>query len=282
MDTLRVAWDVVRDTAVTIWNQYPAVVLGVVGAIVVVALLSWLVVAVVRRRRASHVPSRAERLTTPVYRDRTVIDDLQVLGTDAEEADAHVDLEQALAGLEAKGALVDLDADPAADLDTGQVVVASGTLHTLPGTRAAELLELSAPLLARADGADGADGDTATAIRTRPNLDNAPVVAALDHASSKRRLLMLLRRQQLEDGVADGGTVTAVAVVDRVLEKRDSVGPDDYLRAFLSDDGTRLLDGRSLDEVIGSIGDVAGEDLPQRELAFRGPGAQVRAASLHR
>ncbi len=284
MDTLRVAWQVIRDAAVTVWQQYPAVLIGVVGAVVVVALLTWLIVAVVRRRRAAHVPSRAQRIGDALYRDRTVLDDLHLLGTDAESNGHGADLTGALANLEERGALVDLDADPRADLDPGQVVVASGTLVPLPATRAAELLELSAPLLARAGTQPDPDGptDTATVTRPRTDLNNAPVVVALDHDASNRRLLMLLRRPELDEGALSLEPVTVVAVVDHALERRDTLGPDEYLRGYLSDDGRELLDGRSLTDIIGSLSDVTGDQLSRKELGFKGPGAQVRVASIHR
>lgn len=317
MESLRSTWSTVTDVARTAATDYTvAVVAG--AAVLVLLVVGWLAFRAYRRRGRSgaNTPPRPNRVRRHLYLDEELLRDLGSYERErleatsgsassnghADRSGAHddephqgethdgetdgapafaglpADLQGPLAGVKAHGLLVDLDRHPDADLREAHVVVATGRLQQLPATTAAELLQLSAPLLQRA-----ASNGSAT-IAERPEVDEgqAPVVVAIQHAHSDRQLLMTLDRSALRD--FDGSPVeevTLVGVVERVLDSRDTLSLDDYLAPHLTDTSRRAIGDRSVTDVVIKLSEITGEDVPSgRDLAFQGPGAQVSAASL--
>jgi hypothetical protein len=279
--------------------------LAIVGGIIVVLVLAWLAWSAWRRRRRErHVERPTGTVRRPIYLDADLLDDLRAHGdpnrsgsvpaTTAQAASASPRTEDTrrlndtLASLEGSDVLIDLDADPDHGLSPGKAVVLTGTLHRHPATDAAEILELSAPLLQRAggNGHATADGDTDTMAQVRADeitTDHAPFVVTLEHPSARHGHLLVLPRAHLRaDDPTRAGRVTVIAVVDRVLGRRDTLAPEDYLAPHLSTQGRGLLADRDLTETVTALSDVAREDLGARDLPFKGPGTLLTPAAIHR
>ncbi len=287
--------------------------IAVIGGAIVVLLLAWLTYRALRHRRDQRVVERPTgRIRRPVYLDVDLLDDLRAHGAREAEVPTSVTtgattattsgsptsagsarteetrrLNDTLAALDGSPILTDLDADPDADLEEGTAVVLTGTLVRHPASDAAEILELSAPLLQRASSNGHGDGGTATVSRVRPDevtTETAPLVVRLDHPSAKRGYLMVLPREHLrvDDPIRAGGSVSILAVVEKVLGRRDTVTVEDYLSPHLSPQGRAMLDDRDLAETVSALSDVTNEDLAARDLHVRGPGALLTPASIHR
>lgn len=189
---------------------------------------------------------------------------------------------ETLRALEGSAILIDLDAHPDAELEAGKAIVLSGTLERHAASDAAEILELSAPLLHRGAGNGGGsvtDGgvDGATA-------EGAPLVVRLVHPVDKRGYLMVLPREHLlvEDPTRLGATVSVLAVVERAIDRRGALAVEDYLGPHLSRDGQAVLGERDLSEIIATLSQVASEDLGADDLPFEGPGALLTPAAIQR
>lgn len=191
-------------------------------------------------------------------------------------------LNETVRALEGSDVLIDLDAHPDAELEAGKAIVLSGTLERHAASDAAEILELSAPLLHRGAGNGGGsvtDGgvDGATA-------EGAPLVVRLEHPVDKRGFLMVLPREHLlvEDPTRLGSTVSVLAVIERAIDKRERLEVEDYLGPHLSRDGQAVLGERDLTETIATLSQVASEDLGADDLPFQGPGALLTPAAIQR
>jgi hypothetical protein len=198
-------------------------------------------------------------------------------------------LNKVLAGMRGRtDLLTNLDEDHGADLSEGRAVIASGRLIELPATAAAELLELSTPLLAHTPSENGHHGALKT--RTHPNATAAPTGAAaplvlrFEPTAGDRNFLLVLPREGLrvDDPDSLGGHVTLIGVVDDVLGARDRIGPDRYLTPGLSSEVREHVRDRDLGDVVSSLAAAAGTELAERDLTFKGPGARVTAAAIYR
>lgn len=297
--------------------------LAIIGGIIVVLILAWLAWRALRKRRGGpQVERRTDTVRRPLYLDGDLLDDLRAhgdatasgsvdagtaedaatpaaatpgteseTGSEAGATRARTEetrrLADTIAALEGSEVLIDLDADPDAELSPGKAVLLTGTLHRHAASDAAEILELSAPLLQRAgtNGHGEGDGDTTTtpARAEEATADHAPLVVELRPPSTKNRYLMVLPRTHLrvEDPTRED-TVSVMAVIDRVVGRRDTLPPEDYLGPHLSGQGNTLLEDRDLTETITTLSEVANEELDGDELPFKGPGALLTAAAIYR
>ncbi|MBW3620678.1 MAG: hypothetical protein KY461_10570 [Actinobacteria bacterium] len=191
---------------------------------------------------------------------------------------------ETIAALEGSDVLIDLDADPDAELEAGKAIVLSGTLQRHAASDAAEILELSAPLLQRGAGNGGHGGSMTSGGASGATAEGAPLVVRLEHPVDKRGFLMVLPREHLlvEDPTRLGAQVSVLAVVERSLAKRESLQVEDYLGPHLSRDGQAVLGERDLAETIATLSEVASEDLGADDLPFRGPGALLTPAAIQR
>lgn len=188
---------------------------------------------------------------------------------------------ETVAALEGSDILIDLDAHPDAELVAGKAIVLSGTLERHAASDAAEILELSAPLLQRGSGGGGSMTNGGAAGAT---AEGAPLVVRLEHPVDKRSFLMVLPREHLlvEDPTRLGSNVSVLAVVERALDKRETMDVEDYLGPHLSRDGQAVLGERDLAETIATLSQVTSEDLGADDLPFRGPGALLTPAAIQR
>lgn len=320
MDTIESIGRAVESFFATFWDGFlelyadePWLVIAVAAG--VIALLAGLWLLVRRRRtarRTTHVPVSATTPTRttirrPVYLDALLLDDLlahvetrdysrdlrDTLEGGRLEDEGHAGetrkLNKVLAGLHGRtDLLTNLDEDHDADLGEGRAVVVSGRLVELPATAAAELLELSTPLLTHTPSENGDNGALKT--RTRPTATGAPtntaapLVLRLEPTDGDRNFLVVLPREgmRVDDPDSLGGRVTLIGIVDEVLGSRDRLGPDRYLKPGLSSDVREHIRDRELSEVVSSLADAAGTKLSERDLTFKGPGARVTPAAIYR
>lgn len=189
---------------------------------------------------------------------------------------------ETIAALEGSDVLVDLDAHPDADLEPGKAILLTGTLERHAASDAAEILELSAPLLQR--GAGNGGGSMTNGGVAGATAEGAPLVVRLDHPVDRRGFLMVLTREHLlvEDPTRLGSKVSVLAVIERSIGKRESLDVEDYLGPHLSRDGQAVLGERDLAETIATLSHVASEDLGADDLPFRGPGALLTPAAIQR
>lgn len=291
------------DSLLSILEQYQVPIVIVAGAIVLL-VLGWLAIRAMRNRTRDRTVERPTgTIRRPVYTDMGLLEELRAHGeprgtgatttTSATAgssggtsgADEIRRVNDTLDALEGTSVLIDLDADPDAALEPGKAVVLTGRLERHPASTAVEILELSAPLLHRGASNGQDDGGTATLPQARTQeatADTTPIVVRLDHPSAKRGYLMVLPREHLrvEDPTRD--TVSVLAVVDRVVDRRETVAAEDYLGAHLSAEGRSMFGDRDLAETVAALSDVANEDLGADDLPFKGPGAILTPAALHR
>lgn len=279
--------------------------IAIIGGVIVLLLVGWLAWRAVHRRRTRTVERPSGTIRRPVYTDGVLLDDLRAHGdparrhggettTAATGQSARTEetrrLNDTLAALEGSPVLLDLDADPGADLEDGRAVILTGRLRRHAASDAAELLELSTPLLERASSNghhqdDSRDTTTLTPVRRdQVTTAAAPLVVVLEHAASKRHYLMTLPREHLrvDDPTRSDAQVSVLAVVERTLGRRDALTVEDYLGPHLTDDGRSVLADRDLAETVTALSDVTHDDLAARDLRFRGPGALLTPAAIHR
>lgn len=191
-------------------------------------------------------------------------------------------LNETVRALEGTDVLIDLDAHPDAELEAGKAIVLSGTLERHAASDAAEILELSAPLLHR--GAGNGGGSVTNGGVDGATAEGAPLVVRLEHPVDTRGFLMVLPREHLlvEDPTRLGSTVSVLAVIERAIDKRETLEVEDYLGPHLSRDGQAVLGERDLTETIATLSQVASEDLGADDLPFKGPGALLTPAAIQR
>lgn len=297
---------------ITTFIQENQTTVFIVAAALVVLLLAWLAARRVRRhRRDAMIADDGPTIRRPVYADSTLLEELRAhaptigqgasemgtatttLGSSATTADAASrramatrQMNDTLDALTGTTVLNDLDGDPDRELEVGQAVLFSGTLERHAATDAVEILELAAPLLIRnRQAATDEDAGTLTVTPQTIDLDrpSGPVIVHVEHPTTKRGFLMVLRRDNLlVDDPTPGSDVTILAVVDRVIGRRETVEVDDYLAPHLTPAGREVLEERDLAETIGTLSEVAGEDLGQKDLKLRGPAAILTPAAIHR
>jgi hypothetical protein len=182
--------------------------------------------------------------------------------------------------LEARGVLVDLDRDPRAQLVPGRAVTLSGVLRHHPATAAAELLELSTPLLTHGAPrpAAGPNAGPDRAPDASSDATDVPLVVSLPHPSGEHLLVLPATGRTADPDALIGTRITVLAVVDRVLSRRDRLAVDDYLRPHLSERGARALGDRPIDAVIGPLSEVSRSDIDG--VTFRGPGLLLTPAAI--
>lgn len=301
------------------WAEQYQTEIAVAGGVVVLLLVGWAIWRAVRSRRGERTVERpTDTVRRPIYADHQLLDELRAHGTPATDrgepgagtprrpespsgtggdgtrstgSEDTRRLNETLTALEGSPVLVDLDADPDAELRPGKAVVLSGTLQRHPATDAAEILALSAPLLQRASGnghghGPSGDGDTTTLTQARAeevSTESAPVVVRLEHPATKRDFLLVLPRRHLlvDDPIRGDRRVTVVAVVEKVLGRRETVEVDEYLAPHLSEQGRSMLAEQDLTELITGLSDVTHENLGARDLPFKGPGALLSPAAIH-
>ncbi|MBW3665131.1 MAG: hypothetical protein KY469_18710 [Actinobacteria bacterium] len=322
MDTIESIGRAVESFFATFWDGFlelyadePWLVIAVAAGVIVLLAGLWVWMRrrrTARRAGAAAVPASATTparttIRRPVYLDALLLDDLlahvetrdysrdlrDTLEGGRLEDDGHAGetrkLNKVLAGMHGRTDLVtNLDEDDGADLTEGRAVIVTGRLVELPATAAAELLELSTPLLTHAPSDNGDDG----ALKTRPRQTStatptstaAPLVLRLEPTDGDRNFLVVLPREGLrvDDPDSLGGRVTLIGVVDEVLGSRDRLGPDRYLKPGLSSDVREHIRDRELSEVVSSLADAAGTKLSERDLTFKGPGARVTPAAIYR
>lgn len=217
--------------------------------------------------------------------DRTSADRTSIArtgdGDHAREEDTRR-VNETIRALEGSDILIDLDAFPDAELEPGKAIVLSGTLERHAASDAAEILELSAPLLQR--GAGNGGGSVTKGGVDGATAEGAPLVVRLEHPVDKRGFLMVLPREHLlvEDPTRLGSTVSVLAIVERAIDKREHLDVEDYLGPHLSRDGQAVLGERDLTETIATLSQVASEDLGADDLPFKGPGALLTPAAIQR
>lgn len=287
-------WNTFVAWVADVWAGYWPVIVAaaVLLALAVMALVVWRR----RRRRTPAARPAPGAIRRPVYVDPELLEDLR----------AHTDLEprtgdhapgrtsrtrllnDTIDALDRADMLLDLDRDREDEVEiaAGRAVLLTGTLERLPATDAAALLELSTPLLERArhDAGDGDDHDgqvvTRPTVRTEVTDAGAPVVVKLRHATGDHLMVLPRSNLRIGDPTELVRPLTVLAVVERVLGRREKLDVDDYLRPHLSPQGRDALGTRDLSEVVGSLHELT--DDGGHDLAFRGPGLVLTPAAVWR
>lgn len=167
----------------------------------------------------------------------------------------------------------------AADLATtrlqpGQLVQGGGLLRRHSASEAAELLLMAAPLL------------TSPQERPEPPTQaEAPLVLQLRLAGSHRRQLgLVLDPTRVAGEVTDSlaGPVHVVAVVRRVLGRRDRLTPDVFLPPALPAGLRAATEQRDLTELLLSVTRLVGCEVSRRDLLLTGPGALLSPLAVLR
>lgn len=294
--------------------QEPLLVAAVAGAIIVL-LIGLLALAALRRRRTTAPPERREELVRrPVYLDSVILSDVlghleatdhgrslrniledtgeQELGQPDDEFTTHRDdqvrlLNKAIAAAAQRRDLaVDLDKEPEADLAPGRVVRVTGTLRVLPASQVADLLERGVPLYGRPNrlqptGRSKKD-DSQVLVLEEAELDTSrpPIVAELETPHVTERILLIMDAGPMWQDTVPTKTVSMLAIVDRVLGRRDKLDLDDFVRPHLSLQVRSALGSRDLMEVARPLSQAAGGELKNKDLQLRGPGATVTPAAI--
>lgn len=300
------------------WTSFvadePLLVAAIAGALVVL-LIGLLVLAALRRRRKTAPPERREELVRrPVYLDSVILSDvlghleatdhgrslrtiLEDTGEDeltqpADEFTTHRDdevrlLNKAIAAASQRRDLaVDLDKEPDADLAPGRVVRVTGTLRVLPATQVADLLERGVPLYGRPNrlqpAARSGKEESQILVMEEAGLDTTrpPVVAEFETPHVGEQILLIMDAEGMWQDSIPTKTVSMLAIVDRVLGRRDKLDLDDFVRPHLSLQVRSALGSRNLMEVARPLSQAAGSELKKRDLHLRGPGSTVTPAAI--
>lgn len=295
-------------------NQEPLLVAAIAAGIAVL-LIGLLVLAAMRRRRMTAPPARREELVRrPIYLDsviladvlghleatdhgrslRTILEDTgeEDLSQPPDEFTTHRDdqvrlLNKAIAAAAQRGDLaVDLDKEPDADLTPGRVVRVTGTLRVLPATQVADLLERGVPLYGRPNrlqptARSGRD-EGQVLVLEEAGLDTTrpPVVAELETPHLSEKILLIMDAEGMWQDSIPTKTVSMLAIVDRVLGRRDRLDLDDFVRPHLSLQVRSALGSRDLMEVARPLSQAAGDELKKKDLQLRGPGSTVTPAAI--
>lgn len=280
----------------------------VAAGVILVALIALIVALVLRRRRRRPTPIETppdrDVIRRPVYVDPLLLDDLlghvetrdfsgelnRALETDdPDRRPTEVrKLNKVLVGLRQRSDLLhDLDREPEAELQDGHAITATGTLTRLPASDAAELIELSAPLLVHAANGQGPD------IRSQNvGIKAPPLALRLDPSTGgDRRYLVVLDHDGLwtdlpasspGDRNLPSGPVTVLGIVEQVVGTRDRIDGADVLGPQLSYEVRESLRDRSLGAVAATLSTLTDRPLKERELDFEGPGARIGVAAIYR
>jgi hypothetical protein len=181
---------------------------------------------------------------------------------------------------------VDLDKEPDADLTPGRVVRVTGTLRVLPATQVADLLERGVPLYGRPNrlqptARSGRD-EGQVLVLEEAGLDTTrpPVVAELETPHLSEKILLIMDAEGMWQDSVPTKTVSMLAIVDRVLGRRDRLDLDDFVRPHLSLQVRSALGSRDLMEVARPLSQAAGDELRKKDLQLRGPGSTVTPAAI--
>lgn len=271
------------------------------AAVVLLALIALAITLVVRRRRRRPHPIEPEASTDvirrPVYIDPLLLDDLlghvetrdfsgglseALEGDDPDRRPTEVrKLNKVLVGLRQRSDLVhDLDREPEADLTEGRAVTVTGTLSRLPASDAAELIELSAPLLVHAANGHGPD------VRSRNvGIAHPALVLRLSPATGGDRGYLLVLDHEclwLEDRNLPSGPVSVLGIIEEIVDAKDRIDGNGLLAPKLSYDARESLRDRDVAEVAATLSTLTDSPLKKRELDFEGPGARIGVAAIYR
>lgn len=295
-------------------SQEPVLVAAIAAGIMVV-LIGVLALAAFRRRRKTAPPERREDLVRrPVYLDSVILSDvlghleatdhgrslrtiLEDTGEDElnqppDEFTTHRDDQVRLvnkaiaAAAQRRDLAIDLDEEPDADLAPGRIVRVTGTLRVLPATQVADLLERGVPLYGRSNRlqptARAKKDDSQVLVLEETGLDTSrpPVVAELETPHVNERILLIMDAEGMWQDTVPTKTVSMLAIVDRVLGRRDNLDLDDFVRPHLSLQVRSALGSRDLMEVARPLSQAAGAELKKKDLQLRGPGSTVTPAAI--
>lgn len=310
LDIAQIAWNRWTDLV----DQEPLLVAAVAAGIAVL-LIGLLVLAAVRRRRRTAPPARREELVRrPVYLDsvilsdvlghleatdhgrnlRTILEDTgeQDLNQPPDEFTTHRDdqvrlLNKAIAAAAQRRDLaIDLDKEPEADLTPGRVIRVTGTLRVLPATQVADLLERGVPLYGRPNrlqpSARSGHDEGQVLVLEEAGLDTTrpAVVAEFETPHVSEKILLIMDAEAMWQDSIPTKTVSMLAIVDRVLNRRDRLDLDDFVRPHLSLQVRSALGSRDLMEVARPLSQAAGAELKKKDLQLRGPGSTVTPAAI--
>lgn len=269
--------------------------------VVVVALIALAVAVLARRRRQRPTPidktSSSDVIRRPVYVDPLLLDDLlghvetrdfsgelnRVLETDdPDRRPTEVrKLNKVLVGLRQRDDLLhDLDREPESDIEEGHAITVTGRLSRLPASDAAELIELSAPLLVHA-----ANGQSPDIRSHNVGIKHPPLAMRLDPSTGgDRRYLVVLDHDGLwtEDRNLPTGPVTVLGIVEDVVNGRSRIDAEEVLAPGLSYEVRESLRDRDVAQVAATLSSLTDRPLKERELDFEGPGARIGVAAIYR